>query len=51
MRRCGRDELPVKLEEDKTVIYPCWCAQKRFIDVDNNVAGHLVRNALVRIGI
>ena len=41
-----RDELPVKLEEDKTVMYRWWRAKKRFIDVDNNVAVHLVRNAL-----
>lgn len=41
-----REELPVKLEEDKTVMYRWWRAKKRFIDVDNNVAVHLVRNAL-----
>jgi len=41
-----REELPVKLEEDKTVMYRWWRAKKRFIDADNNVAVHLVRNAL-----
>ena len=38
--------MPVKLEEDKTVMYRWWRAKKRFTDVDNNVAVHLVRNAL-----
>ena len=48
-----RDELLVKVEEDKTVMYRWWRAKKRFIDVDSNVAVHLVRNALggVRIEI
>ena len=41
-----REELPVKLEEDKSVMYRWWRAKKRFIDVDSNVAVHLVRNAL-----
>ena len=41
-----REELPVKLEEDKSVMYRWWRAKKRFIDVASNVAVHLVRNAL-----
>ncbi|EDR11078.1 uncharacterized protein LACBIDRAFT_247779, partial [Laccaria bicolor S238N-H82] len=35
-----------KSGNEKTVMYRWWRAKKRFIDVDNNVAVHLVRNAL-----
>ena len=42
-----RDELLVKLKDDKTVMYQWWRSKKRFIDVDSNVAVNLVRNALL----
>lgn len=42
-----RDELPVELQEDKTQMYHhYWHASKKFINVDNNVAIHLIRNAI-----
>ena len=41
-----RDELPVKLKGDNTVMYPWWRAKKQFVNVDKNVASHLARNAL-----
>lgn len=41
-----RDELPVELREDKTVMYPWWRTAKRFLNVDDNAAAHLTRNAL-----
>jgi len=41
-----RDSLPVQLKEDRTTMYRWWRATKRFLNVDDNVAAHLVRNAL-----
>jgi pyruvate dehydrogenase phosphatase len=41
----ARDDLPVELKEDKTQNYENWNAQKRFVNVDSNVAHHLARNA------
>ena len=41
-----RDELPASMKEDNTVMYRRWRAQKRFLCVDDNAAGHLARNAL-----
>jgi pyruvate dehydrogenase phosphatase len=41
-----RDELPVEIKDDKTVMYRHWVAKKRFLNVDENVAVHLARNAL-----
>ncbi|KAF9460903.1 phosphatase 2C-like domain-containing protein [Collybia nuda] len=42
-----RDDLPVELEaQDKTVRYRSWRAEKKFLNVDDNVAVHLARNAL-----
>ncbi|KAK1230078.1 hypothetical protein PQX77_006852 [Marasmius sp. AFHP31] len=39
-------DLPVTLSQtDKTAFYPYWRAEKRFVNRDNNVAAHLVRNA------
>jgi len=40
-----RDELPVKLT-DKPSVYPWRSAKKQFVNVDDNVACHLARNAL-----
>ncbi|KAF8889806.1 phosphatase 2C-like domain-containing protein [Infundibulicybe gibba] len=42
----GRDQLPVKLEEDNTIMYKRWRAEKKFICADDNAAVHLARNAL-----
>jgi pyruvate dehydrogenase phosphatase len=43
----SREALPVtKLDEDKTKMYKRWGAEKRFVNVDDNCASHLVRNAL-----
>ncbi|KAJ8519234.1 hypothetical protein ONZ45_g3796 [Pleurotus djamor] len=42
----ARNDLPVTLEEDKTVMYPWWKSEKKFVNVDDNVACHLARNAL-----
>jgi pyruvate dehydrogenase phosphatase len=40
-------DLPVSLgAKDETVMYRKWRAKKRFVCVDTNAAGHLVRNAL-----
>ncbi|KAI0373115.1 protein serine/threonine phosphatase 2C [Pilatotrama ljubarskyi] len=42
-------ELPVQRhseEDDRTVRYRQWGAQKRFVTVDENAATHLLRNAL-----
>lgn len=41
------ESLPVTLTEDqRTPVYRWWRAKKRFLNVDDNVATHLVRNAL-----
>lgn len=40
-------DLPVSLgAKDETVMYQKWRAEKRFVCVDINAAGHLARNAL-----
>ncbi|KAJ8489834.1 hypothetical protein ONZ51_g2695 [Trametes cubensis] len=40
-------EIPVeRQEEDQTVRYRQWGAEKRFVSVDENAATHLLRNAL-----
>ncbi|KAF8162622.1 phosphatase 2C-like domain-containing protein [Crassisporium funariophilum] len=42
-----RSDLPVNsLQEDKTVMYRWWRTTKRFVNVDENAAVHLARNAL-----
>jgi len=41
-----RDELPTKMQEDKTVMYKYWGATKKFLNIDGNAALHLARNAL-----
>jgi pyruvate dehydrogenase phosphatase len=45
-RGITRDELPVEIKDDKTVMYRHWGAEKKFSNVDENVAAHLARNAL-----
>jgi pyruvate dehydrogenase phosphatase len=40
-----RDDLPVTVLEDDTVMYPWWRTKKRFENVDANAATHLARNA------
>ncbi|KAL6308565.1 phosphatase 2C-like domain-containing protein [Sparassis latifolia] len=43
------NELPVEVhpeDEEETVRYRQWCAEKRFVNCDQNAATHLVRNAL-----
>jgi pyruvate dehydrogenase phosphatase len=41
------NDLPVSLgAKDETVMYRRWGAEKRFVCVDINAAGHLTRNAL-----
>ena len=42
-----RTDLPVmSLEADTTPMYKWWRATKRFVNIDDNVAVHLARNAL-----
>jgi len=41
-----RGELPVQLTDEVTHYRRSWNAQKRFVNVDLNVARHLARNAL-----
>jgi len=40
-----RDELPVTVLKDDTVMYPWWRTKKRFVNIDANAATHLARNA------
>lgn len=46
VRVVARDALPVNLKEDDTGMYRWWRAEKRFVNVDENAATHLTRNAL-----
>ena len=41
-----RNELPVKVGEDRTTMYRRWRIEKTFVNVDHNAATHLARNAL-----
>jgi pyruvate dehydrogenase phosphatase len=45
-----RDQLPVQMGEDHTVMYRYWGAEKKaekkFVNIDDNAATHLARNAL-----
>ena len=41
-----RDRLPVQMGEDHTVMYRYWGAEKKFVNIDDNAATHLARNAL-----
>ncbi|KAJ7221486.1 phosphatase 2C-like domain-containing protein [Mycena pura] len=40
------EDLPVKLREDKTIMYRRWNVPKRFINTDPNPTGHLASNAM-----
>ncbi|KAF9445773.1 protein serine/threonine phosphatase 2C [Macrolepiota fuliginosa MF-IS2] len=43
-----REDLPVQFagENDETFMYRFWSSPKKFVNVDRNVAQHLVRNAI-----
>ena len=45
-RPLPREALPASMDEDGTALYKRWGAEKRFVNVDGNVATHLARNAL-----